>query len=324
MAPPAGADAAAGAAPVRYWRDGRTVAWEEGAVGLGAHGLHHATAVFEGIRGHAAPNGELALFRVDDHLRRLVRSANLLRIPLELDAGALRRGIDEVLEGCPLTDVYVRPIVFIRDERLGVDLRGMRSSYAVMLWTLAPPPAPGHAPPLRTVISGWRRPDPLSYPVQAKAASAYVGASLAKTEALLAGYDEAIQVGQSGLVAEATCANLFTVRDGRLSTPRVGDGALEGITRDTVRVLAERLGHPVAETQVTVSDLLAADEAFITGTFAGIVPVGSVGAHRLPPERPVMLELQRRYTDCVTGKLPGLEQWITREPVLTGEEGVAR
>ncbi|MFH0244297.1 aminotransferase class IV [Streptomyces sp. HK10] len=252
---------------------------------FGSNSVQHGTAVFEGIRCYDGPGGP-AVFRLDDHLRRLLDSARLVGIDHPYDLVALRGEVLAAATAAGLADAYLRPVLFTPAPVLGGDLRALPFEPATEVW-----PAPGAevrpAAAARLTISPWRRPSPSAFPVRAKATGTYVHSALARTQAGRAGFDDAIQLDpDSGRVAEATVANVFLVKDGQLRTPWLADSVLAGITRDTVLQLAADLGLAADEAPVTVSELLTADEVFLTGTASEIVPVQSVDGARYPA-RPV-------------------------------------
>jgi branched-chain amino acid aminotransferase len=277
-------------------------------VAFGGNSMQHGTAVFEGIRCYRGRKGVNA-FRLDDHLRRLLASARALGVQHQFGLAELRGHVLRAAVTSGLTDQYVRPVLFCGQPRLGVDLGSLRYSLGVEVW----PPAPAFdGLGLRLTISPWRRPGRLSFPVGAKATGIYVVSAVAKTHASQQGYDDALQLDpDSGLVAEATIANVFLVRDGRLVTPWTRDSLLPGITRRTVLELASKVGIEAAEEPVTTGELITANEVFLTGTAMGLVPVAAVDAHTYPPEHPVFDALNDAYKAAVTEVGPCPAGWLT-------------
>ncbi|MCS7475530.1 aminotransferase class IV [Umezawaea endophytica] len=283
----------------------------DGSAPFGGNSLQHGTAVFEGIRGYSGVAGP-ALFRLDDHLARLLSSARLLGIDHPYDLAELRSHV-LTAAASHQGDVYVRPVLLTLDTVLGVDLRALPFTLVTGLW-----PAPGRdvrpTGAARLTVSPWRRPSATSFPVRAKATGAYANSALARTAAVRAGFDDAVQLDpDSGRVAEATVANVFVVRDGRIRTPWLADSVLAGITRASVLDLAGGLGLPAEEGPVTVEDLRAADEVFLTGTAAEIVPVGAVD-DVVYGARPVCEALVEAFRRAVTGATD--HGWLT--PVRAG------
>ncbi|GAA4185872.1 branched-chain-amino-acid transaminase [Streptosporangium oxazolinicum] len=296
----------ASASVLTFW-DGSV---SERRIPFGGSSMQHGTAVFEGIRCYLTQDGP-ALFRLEEHLTRLLRSAALLGMAHDYGIERLEADVLAAAAASGLPRCYVRPALFTADPILSIDLSGTPFTLAVEVWpaTSFRPPT---APPARLMISTWRRPSPATFPPGAKATGMYVVSALARTEAAKAGYDDAIQLDpESGRVAEASVANVFLVRGGRLITPWLTDSLLPGITRDTVLVIARKIGMPTVEEPVEVRDLLTADEVFLTGTASELVPVASIGDHDLPACRPVFDTLSRAFRQATTGlDFTGLG-WLT-------------
>ncbi|MFT7841709.1 branched-chain amino acid transaminase [Saccharothrix sp. BKS2] len=283
-------------------------------------GLHYGTGVFEGIRAHVVPDrAELAVFRLHDHLARFERSCRLLRIDLPHDVDELAGIVVELLSrNGVVQDTYIRPLAY--KHRLlpgtppGVSLRGNSDGLSVIAFALGAYSPEGG---VRCAISSWARPSARSIPVRAKATGAYLNNALAVDEARAAGYDDAILLNDRGRVAEASTANVFAVRGTALVTPPPDADILEGITRDTVRVLAADLGLEHVERDLQPADLLLADEVFLTGTGLGVTPVVELAGRPVGRGEPgpVTTELRRRYHDLVRGRDERHEHWLTRVPV---------
>ena len=222
----------------------------------------------------------------------------------ELRARTLRAAV-----ASGLSDQYLRAVLYCGQPRLGVDLGCLRYSFGVEVWP-STPDFTGRG--LRLTISSWHRPGRSSFPVGTKATGIYVTSAIAKTQAVQRGFDDAIQLDpDSGRVAEATIANVFLVRNGRLATPCARDSLLPGITRDSVLVLAGTLGVEAGEEPVTVDDLKNADEVFLTGTAIGMVAVASVDERMYPLQRPVYDVLNNAYAAAVTERGPCPAGWLT-------------
>ncbi|MGX5182909.1 branched-chain amino acid aminotransferase [Streptomyces avermitilis] len=283
--------------------------WQERELPFGSNSVQHGTAVFEGIRMYTTPAGPV-LFRLDAHLERLLDSAALLGIPHAYDLAALRRHVLDAAAESGLDNAYVRPVLYTREPRLGVNLRDFHFTLGTEIWALPPDDTPSR--PVRVTVSPWRRPSQLTFPVRAKATGTYVVSALARTRAAADGFDDAIQLDpNSGRVAESTIANVFLVRDGRLVTPWLEDSVLAGITRDTVLTLARDLGIETAEAPVQPGELLAADEVFLTGTASGLVSVAGLDTHTYAAGRPVTDALSRAYREAVLGDGPHRPSWLT-------------
>lgn len=274
--------------------------------------VQHGVAVFEGVRCYATADGP-AVFRLREHMTRLLRSARLLGIDHGYRLEELCAKMVAAARASGLADCYLRPVLCTPDPYLTVDLTELRFTLAIEVW---PSREPGdEAPGTRLTISHWRRPSPSSFPPSAKAVGMYVTSSIAKTEAVRAGWDEAIQLDpDSGRVAEATTANVFLVRDGQLVTPWLTDSLLPGITRDSVLTLARELGIPAREEPVETAELLAADEVFITGTACELVPAIRVEDRRYQAPGPVFGELLAAFRRAVSGRRFAHLDWLTPVP----------
>ena len=286
-------------------------------VPFGGNSMQHGTAVFEGIRAYAGPSGA-AVFRLDDHLARLRRSAELIGIPDPPGLDELREQVLTAAEPARGTDCYLRPVLYAPDPILGLDLRTLRYRLGVEVWPAGPVT---EQPAVRVTVSPWRRPPAECFPAGAKATGAYVMSAVARTRAAQAGFDDAIQLDlRTGRVVEATVSNVFLVRDGRLVTPWLRDGPLAGITRDTVLRLAEDLGIETREAPVEVADLAAADEIFLTGTAVELVPVRAVENHPLDPAGPIFRALLAEFRAVVTGGREHRARWLTTPQTVAVSE----
>jgi branched-chain amino acid aminotransferase len=242
-----------------------------------AHALHNGTGVIEGIRAFwNADHGQLYLLEGPAHYQRLHRSARIIRLSVPVPADRLVEVTAELLRrnGCR-EDTYIRPILFKQDPLMTTNLLGGRDSLAVLTYPLGPFHDGGRG--IRCMVSGWRRIPDSVIPARAKTTASYLNSALAKTEAVTAGYDEAIMLTHDGHVCESSTCNLFLLRDGQFLTPCVTDDILEGITRrEVIGMLRDLGGPPPVERTVHRTELYLADELFICGTGYGIVPVVSV------------------------------------------------
>jgi branched-chain amino acid aminotransferase len=275
------------------WLDGAMVPWREAQLHVLSHGLHYASAVFEGERAYDG-----RLFRLEDHGRRLVRSAEILDLPLTSTADQLDDAACEVIAANGIADGYVRRIVWRGTEQIAVAARSGRAHVAIAAW-----PWPRYFEEraedrgLALTIGAWRRPDPRSAPTDAKAACLYAIGTLAKHAAERAGFDDALLLDLDGNLTEATGANLFLVRDGAVHTPSV-NGFLDGITRQTVIGLARELGITVVERTIAPDELTRFEAAFLTGTAVEVAPVGRVDDHRFT-RSPLVGRIRYAYRDLV-------------------------
>ncbi|MFD6315821.1 branched-chain amino acid transaminase [Streptomyces nigra] len=302
------------------WHEGSFVPTSQARVPLTTQALQYGTGVFEGIRAYALPSGrELAVFRLHDHHRRLLRSCRLLRIDLPYGADDLARATVELLRrNAAAADTYIRPLAYklslLPGTRPGVGLAGVSDAVSVSTFLM------GHyAPPggLRCTLSSWRRPADGVLPVRAKVCGGYVNSALALDEARAAGMDDAILCNERGQVAEATTANVFAVFGNRLVTPAATADILEGVTRDTVRALAGDLGLAYEVRDVQRTELFLADEVFLTGTGLGIAPVVELAGRPIGDgvPGPVTRLVSEHYTALVRGELDDDRGWLTRVPL---------
>ncbi|WP_354640687.1 branched-chain amino acid transaminase [Kitasatospora camelliae] len=291
------------------WLDGTLVPWREARVHVLTHGLHYGTGVLEGTRVFATADGP-AVFRLAEHLRRLARSAHMVRIPLPYSAGELAEATLDLLRTTDQQACYVRHFAFLGYGAMGLDMRSSPTVVSIASWEWPDHPADGDG--IRLMTSSWRRNDPNSVPPAAKATGPYLNSALARREATDAGYDEALLLAPDGSVSECSAENVFAVRDGVLRTPPPGSGALEGITQDTVLTLARDLGVEVRVERLLRSDLYAADEVFVSGTAAGVVPVRSLDGRELPAARGELTgKLAELYRAVVSGEEPRYRHWLT-------------
>jgi branched-chain amino acid aminotransferase len=261
------------------WLDGSLVPWRDAKMHVLSHGLHYASAVFEGERAYAGN-----IFRLRDHTARLINSGRILSFEIPWSAAEIDAASNAVLEANGLTDGYVRPIAWRGSEQLAVSATGTSIHLAIGAW---PWPSYFGAERMQGIRVGeavWRRPPPETAPVHAKASGLYMIGSLAKLKAEQEGYSDALMLDWRGLVAETTGANIFFVIDGDLHTP-TADCFLDGITRRTVMSLARRNQMKVIERQISPDELAQATEVFLAGTAAEVTAVREIGAHRFTPGR---------------------------------------
>ena len=293
---------------------------QEAKISVMTSAFNYGTGVFEGIRAFwNAEEGELFAFRMREHYVRLLRSARVLLIDLPYTVEDLCRITVELLQREGFReDVYIRPIAYKASEEIGVRLHNLASDLAIFAV-----PFQAYLPEggIRAMVSSWRRVEDNAIPARAKITGAYVNSALAKTEAYLAGFDEAIVLNEDGQVAEGSAENLFLVREGVLVTPPITANILEGITRDTVIALARDLGIPVVERPVDRTELYLAEEVFLTGTAAGLAPVVEIDRRRIGTGKPgpIFTQLRDLYERIVRGKEPRYRAWCT--PVYSAPAG---
>lgn len=295
------------------WMDGELVPWAEAKVHVLTHALHYGYGVFEGIRAYDTPRGA-AVFRLREHLVRLHRSARMLLMEIPFSVDELIEATKAVVTANGEPACYIRPVAFTAYGEMGLSPLSSSISVSIATWPWgAYLGDEGIAKGVRAKVSSWRRHDPNVIPPAAKVTGGYVNSALAKAEAIKAGYDEAILLSPQGYVSECTGENLFAVFDGQIATPPIAAGALAGITRQTVMSLANDAGIPVREANLLRSDLYIADEVFLSGTAAEVVPIASVDDRPVGTGEPgpVARELQRRYYAAVHGEDPQHESWLT-------------
>ncbi len=299
----------------KIWMDGTLVDWADATTHVLSHGLHYGTGAFEGIRAYPTPQG-VAVFRLREHMARLLRSCKILMIEVPytldelVDAVAATVRANDLVNGC-----YIRPLVFLGYGEMGVNPLPAPVRVAIAAWPWgAYLGEEGLARGVRMKISSWQRHDPNAMPTAAKGTGMYLNSGLAKMEAIKAGYDEAIMLGPDGRISECTGENLFVVRDGVVLTPQPSAaGALPGITQDTVVSLATDLGYEVRFETLIRTDLYLADEAFLTGTAAEVVPISSVDDRTVGDGAPgpITTRLQQTYFQAVRGELDRYAGWLT-------------
>jgi branched-chain amino acid aminotransferase len=300
----------------KIWMNGELVDWADAKVHVGVHGLHYGTGVFEGIRCYDTAKGP-AVFRLDEHLHRLRNSARLLYMDLPYGTDELKVACNELVGTNGLPECYLRPIAFYGYGELGVAARGNPVEVVIMSWPWAPYLGEESLKTgIRAKISSWQRVSPNIVPHVSKATGVYLNSMLAVTEANNAGYDEAILLTPEGTVADGSGENIFVVRDGVLYTPDLATGILPGITRDTVKQIAQDLGYTVVEKALIRSDLYLADEVFMCGTAAEVTPLRSVDDHEIGVGE-ITLEIQRAYLDVVRGASDRFAEWRELVPAAT-------
>ena len=294
----------------KIWMNGGLVDWADARVHVLSHGLHYGTTVFEGIRSYDAEGGP-AVFRLEDHLLRLERSAAMYQMPIPFSRDELRAAVHQVVSANGLSGCYIRPIVLRGYGTMGLFPLEAPVDVAIAAWEWgAYLGEDGLRTGIRAKISSWRRIGTSTIPATAKAGGQYLNSILAKIETHKAGYQEAILLNEAGYVADGSGENLFLVRDGVLITPPVQASILEGITRASIITLAQDEGIPVLEREVARGELYMADEVFITGTAAEVCPVIEVDDHPLGTPGPITRRLQDRFFAATEGRDPRSADWL--------------
>lgn len=293
------------------WFDGKFVRWEDAKVPIFTHALHYGTAVFEGIRGYAAKSN-LYIFRLQDHMERLHRSAGVYSITLPFSARELAKATVELLQNNKMKEsCYIRPLTFVGMH--GIDLNVNKSSPTHTVIITFPFAKYFRSEGIKVCVSSWRRINDSTTPPLAKAAGNYLNSILATQESKQNGYDESILLDLSGNVSEASGENIFLVRRGRIYTPFFADSALEGITRESAIIMARDMGYEVTERPIPRTELYMADEIFLTGTAAEIVPVISIDGHVVGSgkEGPVTRGIREMYEKVVSAGTKDYVDWLT-------------
>jgi branched-chain amino acid aminotransferase len=297
----------------KIWMDGEYVDWDEATVHVLTPSLHYGWGVFEGIRCYDTTLGP-AVFRLTDHMARLFRSAKIYHMepPVSLE-GAVKVTKDLVaMNG--VRECYIRPLIYLGYGEIGLNPLTSPVSMMIACWPWgAYLGEEGFIHGVRVKVSSWRRLDPNIIPPAAKATGQYLNSSLAKAEALKAGYDEGILLNPSGYVTDGSGENVFVVRDGTLLTPPLAAGCLAGITRASIMRIAEDEGIPVREADLPRTELYLADEAFFTGTAAEVVPIREVDDRVLGDPGPITRRVQEVFKAAIRGEDERYKEWL--EPV---------
>jgi branched-chain amino acid aminotransferase len=293
------------------WFDGKFVDFDKANVHVLTHSLQYGSGVFEGLRAYATDRGP-AVFRLDDHVNRLINSAKIYDMDIGLSAEQLRDAVVSTVRKNGLGECYIRPFSFYNDARIGVNPIGHKVSTivaAVPFGNYFPNKSRG----ISCKIASWLRINSQTLPPQAKASGNYLNSVLASLEAKKAGADEAIMLSEGGYVAEGSGENVFLVKDNTLVTPSAGSDILLGITRDTVIKLARSAGIEVEERRVHKEELYTCNEAFFTGTAAEITPITRIDARKVGRGHPGPMTgmLSESYAKAVCGESKEFEGWLT-------------
>jgi branched-chain amino acid aminotransferase len=297
----------------KIWKDGALVDWADANVHVLSHALHYGSGVFEGIRAYATERGP-AVWHLDEHLKRLFRSAKLYHMDIPYSIEAIRDAVRDVIRANGLDACYIRPIVLRGYGEMGVNPLNAPINVFIATWPWgAYLGEDALENGVRIKISSWRRNAQNALPSSAKATGQYINGVLAKIESVMAGYDEAVMLNEQGYITDGSGENLFVVRDGRLTTPPISAGCLDGITRGSVIRIARDLGYEVTEDNLVRTDLYNADECFFTGTAAEITPVREVDDRAVGEGHrgPVTKELQGAFFAATKGETEAYASWLT-------------
>ncbi|MGI9097372.1 MAG: branched-chain amino acid transaminase [Solirubrobacteraceae bacterium] len=298
------------------WMNGEFVAWEDAKIHVLTHGLHYGTGVFEGMRCYDTEIGS-AVFRHRDHLQRLRRSAELYYMPMPFDVEALRAATHELIGRNGLRSCYIRPIMYRGYGQMGLNPLEAPVDVAIAVWEWgAYLGEEGKRSGIRAKVSSWRRISPESLIPSAKASGQYLNSVLAKIESQKAGYEEAILLDDHGRVCEGTGENIFVVWEGRIVTPPAASSILDGITRKSAIRIARDLGVEVIERDIARAELYLADEVFMTGTAAELVPVREIDDHTIGGGTPgtITRAVQAAFEDALMGRSERYREWLDPVP----------
>jgi branched-chain amino acid aminotransferase len=299
----------------RIWLEGELVDFDDARVHLFTHTLHYGLGAFEGIRAYKRADGSTTIFRLREHVQRLFDSCKLAMLEPRFTREQVTQACVEILRENRMDEAYIRPMVFVGDGAMGIYAPDNPIRTTVLAWRWGAYLGAGAVEKgVRAKISSWARHHVHVSLAKAKMMGQYTNSTLAKREAKMGGYDEAILLDVNGYVSEGSGENLFLVKRGRLLTPPLSASILEGVTRDTILALAREEGIPVAEEMITRDQLYLADEAFFTGTAAEVTPIREVDDRAMGDGAvgPITRRLQQRYFDVVKGSDTSHPEWLTR------------
>jgi len=296
----------------KIWMDGKFVDWNNAKIHILTHGLHYATAVFEGIRCYNTRNGP-AIFRLEEHIKRLINSCKMYHMTLEYSDKELREAIIETVKINKIKDCYIRPICYYGYGKMGVNPLPNKVATSIALWNWEDHIKTVGDNGMRVIISSWARIDSRSLPIHAKAAANYANSALARIEAIKSGVDEAIMLNMNGMVVEGTAENIFIVKNEMLITPPITSGALDGITRSSILSIAENLGINFRISDISRDELYNADEIFLTGTAAEIKSIGEIDKIIISDGKTgkIASKLLNHYNEIVHGNSKKFEDWLS-------------
>lgn len=296
----------------KIWKDGQLVDWRDANLHMLTHSLHYGMAVFEGVRAYKTTDGT-AIFRLKEHTQRLFNSAKIFQMAIPFDIETLMEAQKEVVRANKLESCYLRPLVWIGSEKMGVSARGNTIHVGIAAWPWgAYLGEDGLKRGIRVKTSSFTRHHVNVSMVRAKASGYYINSILANQEVTAEGYDEALLLDTDGYVSEGAGENVFIIKNGKIYTPDLAS-CLDGITRDAVLTMARDLGIDVVEKRITRDEVYCADEAFFTGTAAEITPIRELDNRQIGigSRGPVTEKLQSLFFDVVGGKSDKYRHWLT-------------
>ncbi|MFS2203463.1 branched-chain amino acid transaminase [Variovorax sp. Varisp36] len=302
----------------KIWMDGELVDWRDAKIHVLSHTLHYGCGAFEGVRAYKTPEGA-AIFRLAEHTERLFNSAKILRMKIPFTQEQLNEAQKQVVRENKLESCYLRPLIWIGSEKLGVSPKGNRVHAMVAAWSWgAYLGEEGMKRGIRVKTSSYTRHHVNITMTQAKTVSNYTNSILANMEALDDGYDEALLLDASGFVSEGAGENIFVVKGGVVYTPDLSAGALNGITRNTILHVCKDLGLELVQKRITRDEVYIADEAFFTGTAAEVTPIRELDRVEIGnrgdggARGPITEKIQSAFFDIVNGKNPKYAHWLTK------------
>ena len=296
----------------KIWMDGQMVEWRDAKIHVLTHTLHYGCGAFEGVRAYKTEQGT-AIFRLQDHTRRLFNSAKILRIPMPFTQDEVNEAQRAVIRENGLESGYLRPLVWLGSEKLGVSPKGARTHVMVAAWPWgAYLGDDGMSIGIRVKTSSYARHHVNITMTQAKTVSNYTNSILANMEATDDGYDEALLLDSAGFVSEGSGENVFIVKEGVVYTPDLSAGALNGITRNTIFHICQDLGIEVVQKRITRDECYIADEMFFTGTAAEVTPIREMDRVQIGIGRrgPITEKIQSAFFDIVNGRNPKYAHWL--------------
>ncbi|MCT8177205.1 branched-chain amino acid transaminase [Variovorax sp. CY25R-8] len=303
----------------KIWMDGELVDWRDAKIHVLSHTLHYGCGAFEGVRAYKTADGGTAIFRLAEHTERLFNSAKILRMKIPFTQEQLNEAQKQVVRENKLESCYLRPLIWIGSEKLGVSPKGNKIHAMVAAWSWgAYLGEEGMKRGIRVKTSSYTRHHVNITMTQAKTVSNYTNSILANMEALDDGYDEALLLDASGFVSEGAGENVFVVKNGVVYTPDLSAGALNGITRNTILHVCKDLGIELVQKRITRDEVYIADEAFFTGTAAEVTPIRELDRVEIGnrgdggARGPVTEKIQAAFFDIVNGKNPKYAHWLTK------------
>jgi len=303
----------------KIWMDGELVDWRDAKIHVLSHTLHYGCGAFEGVRAYKTADGGTSIFRLAEHTERLFNSAKILRMKIPFTPEQLNEAQKQVVRENKLESCYLRPLIWIGSEKLGVSPKGNRVHAMVAAWSWgAYLGEEGMKRGIRVKTSSYTRHHVNITMTQAKTVSNYTNSILANMEALDDGYDEALLLDASGFVSEGAGENIFVVKGGVVYTPDLSAGALNGITRNTILHVCKDLGLELVQKRITRDEVYIADEAFFTGTAAEVTPIRELDRVEIGnrgdggARGPITEKIQSAFFDIVNGKNPKYAHWLTK------------